>query len=157
MIGNDEVLLDPEYLKVSEITLNDFLCSFGGIYEYYSRKWAESQFLHYCAEDRHDQLYNEKFRFYKEDGGSDKMAEAKAKSHNDVVELRQAARRAKLTMQLIYGYLRALDKTHENAINLGYNVRREMDKLYPNEIKRRDVDQATQVDASYFNGSGVEA
>lgn len=150
-IGIEDVELSADNLKITEIGLNDYLCNFAAIYDYYSRKWSEAQYLHYVSEDKYDCLYCDKFRCYKEDGCSDKLAEARSKSNHEVIDARNAVRKAKLTMQLIYGYLRALDKSHENALNLGYNLRREMSHLF-SEVKDRNIDQITRAD-DYFKGN----
>jgi len=138
-IGDEEVILDPKHLEVDEVGLNEFLKNFASIYSYYNNKWARAQFIHYCAEDNADVKYSERFQFYKEnEAGSDKLVDAKAKTHPDVVQARQVSRNAKYAMQLLYVYLRALDKAHENALNLGYNIRKEMDKLFPKSISSTD-------------------
>jgi hypothetical protein len=134
-IGQEEVQLDPGNLQVNESNLNDFLSKFPGIYSYYNAKWVESQYIQYQTEDYYDEVYCKKFKFFK-DGSSDKLAEAQSKADDQVIEAKKEARKAKLNAQLLYGYLRALDKCFECAINLGYNMRREMDKLFPRDIKK---------------------
>lgn len=135
-IGDEEVVLDEKNLEVDESNLNEFLKNFASIYNYFNNKWAKAQYLHYCAEDNLDVKYGERFQFYKEnEGGSDKLVEAKVKSHPDVVAARSLARQSKYAMQLLYTYLRSLDKAQENALNLGYNIRKEMDKIFPQAIK----------------------
>lgn len=139
-INGEEVALDPADLEFSEANLNDFLCKLPARYAYYSAKWAEAQHLNYCCEDVQEGIYAQKFELYKNQGGSDKLADARASADKEVTDARRAARKAKLYMQEIYGYLRALDKAHENALNLGYNIRKEMDKIHPGIKKQRDFD-----------------
>ena len=145
-IGEDEVVLEPKHLEVSEVGLNDFLKTFAGIYSYYNTVWAKAQYINYCAEDNADLKYSERFQFYKEnEAGSDKLVDAKAKMHPDVIQAKQQARNSKYAMQLLYMYLKALDKAHDNALNLGYNVRKEMDKLFPQSIAGLDHDVVEKV------------
>lgn len=139
-IGEEEVSLDSANLEFSEANLNEFLCKLPALYAYYSAKWAEAQHHNYVCEDVQEAVFAQKFELYKNQGGSDKLADARATADPQVSDARRAARKAKLYMQEIYGYLRALDKAHENALNLGYNIRKEMDKLHPG-IKRRDLDK----------------
>lgn len=135
-LGEEEIDLDEDNLIVSESNMNEFLKKFAGIYNYYNNAWAKSQYLNHAAEDRYDALYNEKFTFYKENGGaSDKLAEAKAKANEEVQAAKKSVRNSKYIMQLLFTYLRALDKAQENALNLGYNIRKEMDKIFPQAIK----------------------
>ena len=139
-IGDDEVVLEEKHLLVDEVNLNEFLKKFASIYNYYNTMWANAQYLYYCADDNLDVKYGERFQFYKEnEGGSDKLVEAKVKSHPDVINARALSRQAKYAMQLLFTYLRAMDKAHENALNLGYNIRKEMDKLFPQSIKGTDT------------------
>lgn len=134
-LGAEEIVLDDDNLVVSEEGLNEFLCKFSSIYNYYSGKWAEAQYYHHMLEDQSETLYARKFEFYKNEGSTDKLAEARAKSNDEVVAAKAAARKAKLMMQKLNGYLRSLDKSHEDALNLGYNIRKEIDKVFPKEIK----------------------
>lgn len=140
-VGEEDVLLDDDNLRVSEEGLNEFLCKFAAVYNYYSGRWSEAQYYNYILEDHVETLYAKKFDFYKNEGSTDKLAEARAKSNEDVSNARLNARKAKLAMQRLHGYLRSLDKAHEDALNLGYNLRKEMDKMFPKDIKGRNVDE----------------
>ena len=134
-LGEEEIDLDESNLEISEVKMNDFLKNFAAKYNYYNHAWAKSQYLNHLAEDRYEAMYYEKFQFYKENGASDKLAEAKSKANEDVQATRKVVRNSKYIMQLLFTYLRALDKAQENALNLGYNIRKEMDKLFPQSIK----------------------
>ncbi len=152
-IGDTEVVLEEKHLAVDEVSLNEFLKKFASIFNYYSTMWAKAQYLHYVAEDKVDVTYGERFQFYKEnEGGSDKLVDAKVKSHPDVINARALARNAKYAMQLLNTYLRAMDKAHVNALNLGYNIRKEMDKIFPQSIKNVgsiDADVDKQLDEMF--------
>jgi predicted metal-dependent hydrolase len=140
-IGEEEVNLDPANLRFSEESLNDFLCKFAGIYAYYNQKWAEAQYINYCHEDRCEYLYSKKFEMYKQDNPV-ALAEAKAKADDEVKDAKMLARKTKLHMQELQGYLKALDKAHDNALNLGYNIRKEMGNLQSDiRFKGNDLDR----------------
>lgn len=145
-MNNEEIILDDTNLQFSEANLNDFLVRLPALYAYYSQKWAEAQHEHFCAEDQYESLYSAKFEIYKSDKASDKLAEARTMSDKDVMEAKNIARKAKFNMQSVYGYLKSLDKAHENALNLGYNLRKEMDKIHPGikSASVRDYDKELQ-------------
>lgn len=131
----EEINLDPARLQFTEATLNEFLKDFPSWYSYYSQVQSRAQLISSLYEDRYDQIYAEKFKFHKFEKASDKLAEASAKSDSDVIDALKQSRKAKQNLNYISGYLRALDKANQNALNLGYNIRKEMDKLGSNTIK----------------------
>lgn len=131
-INGEEVILDPKNLEISEANLNSFLSEFAAKYDYFSRRLCYAQKLLYRFEDAYEVTYAKKFEFYKEqESCSDKLAEAKAKSNDEVAKAKQAMRECKHRKDLLWNYLRSMDKAHEDALNLGYNIRKEMDKLHP--------------------------
>lgn len=134
-VGNEEVILDQDNLNVDEVTLNDFLKKFAGKYNYYNGAWAKAQFFNQLAEDAYEVILNQKFAYYKELGGSDKLAESKSKSDVEVVKAKSRTRDTRYVMELLRTYLRSMDKAHDDALNLGYNMRKEMDKIFPSYIK----------------------
>lgn len=136
IINGEEIILDSKDVKVSEATLNNFLSNFAAKYDYYSRRFALAQRLLHHYEDIYEACYAKKFEFYKEEGGcSDKLAEAKSKANEEVIKAKRNMREMKFRKDLIWSFLRTLDKAHENALNLGYNIRKEMDKIGVNAIK----------------------
>jgi hypothetical protein len=124
--NDEEVILDPEHVQFTEANLNEFLQKAPGWFSYYSAKQSMAQYVASLYEDMYDQKYSEKFRFYKAEGGSDKLAEASAKTDTEVVEMLKTVRKSKENLTHITGFLRALDKANQNALNLGYNLRKEM-------------------------------
>lgn len=130
----DTVVLNPEHVQFTEATLNEFLQKSPGWFSYYSAKQAQAQYIASLYDDEYDNLYSSKFRFYKAEGGSDKLAEASAKIDVEVVEALKRSRKAKENLNQITGFLRALDKANQNALNLGYNLRKEMQLSGTNRI-----------------------
>ena len=131
---DEEINLNPEHLQFTEATLNEFLKNSPSWFSYYSQIQSRAQLIATMYEDRHEQIYSEKFKIYKTEGGSDKFVEASAKTDPDVINALKNARKAKENLNCISGFLRALDKANQNALNLGYNMRKEMDKI-GNSIK----------------------
>lgn len=132
--SEDEVTLEPEHVQFTEATLNEFLQNAPGWFSYYSAKQARAQYIASLHDDKYEQVYSDKFRFYKAEGGSDKLAEASAKTDPEVVEALKRSRKAKENLTYITGFLRALDKANQNALNLGYNLRKEMQLSGGNRI-----------------------
>ena len=56
----------------------------------------------------------------------------------DSTEPFENARLAKHVAQKIAGFVKAIDKCHENALNLGYNLRRELNVLSNDKVKSLD-------------------
>jgi len=150
VLGED-VMLDSDLLEINEVNLNDFFSTFASKYSYYNQKWAEAQYVCHKAEDLHEIAYAKTFKQYKDDGGSDKYAEAKAKAHPEVIDAKSKVRAAKMNTQMLWVYIRSLDKAHENALNLGYNIRKEIEKLFPQEIKGTQVNQKKQLETEFDN------
>ena len=119
-VGESEVDLSATHLTVNEESLNDHMKSFASIYAYYNAQCVRAQFIQHITEDKYDQILSEKYQGYKENGdGSDKLCEAKAKVSDKVITALRNAREAKYIAQLMYAYMRSLDKAHECALNLG--------------------------------------
>lgn len=131
----EEVNLDPELMKFSEATLNQFLTKDAAVYSYYSSKLVDAQYFSDKYDEQADIVYSKKFQEFKEEGCTDKLADAKAKACNDVVDAKEKARLAKRNKDFIWNFLKALDKAHENALNLGYNIRREQQLFQNQQIK----------------------
>lgn len=130
-IGKKEVKLDENLLRFNETTLNDFYKTFGGIYNEYVQAAADATYLASCMEDIYDQTYSAKFQIFKYDGNTDKMSECKARTDADVKEALENMRIAKRNSMAITNFVRSLDKTYESSKELSYNLRKELDKLYP--------------------------
>lgn len=135
-LADKEIELNPEFLKFDEHTINAFLQNFAGNYNSYYEFHTDAQYVHSKYEDRYDAIYAEKFKEYREDSSSDKMAEMKTKADADVQEALDKVRLAKRNVNLIWGYLRSMDRSHEDAMQFCYNLRKEMDKLFPNFVKK---------------------
>ena len=137
-IGKEEVELDAAVMNFTEATLNEYLMKDAGTYSYYHQKWVDAQYLATKYEDNFETLYAKKFQECKEAGATDKLAEAMAKSNQEVVEAKDKARITKRAKDQLWGFLKSLDKAHENALNLGYNVRKEMTVLQHQGVKNLD-------------------
>jgi hypothetical protein len=130
-IGNEEVKLDPELLKFTDATINQFLQKYAALYDYYMQKHAEAKYIHGKFQDKHDAVSSEKFASIKEGmGGSDKLVEAKVKGDPEVQELAEKIRISGHHVDSLWGFLRSMDRAHEDAMQTCYNLRKELDKIY---------------------------
>lgn len=131
VLGKEEVKLDPTPLRFDESTLSNYLETEGSWYDYFGAKLADAEYLMQKYELAHDVVYSEKFKENKENGSSDKMAEAQAKCDPDVEAAKNTFIAAKHNVRLLQQHLRAWDKNHDNAMSRGHFLRKEMDKLTP--------------------------
>jgi hypothetical protein len=137
-LGKEEVTLDPSDLEFNEATLTEYMEKEGSFYNYYSQKTADAQAQVQLAKLNYDVKYAEKFKHYKPQGMSDKLAEAHAKSDNEVVMASKQIVAATRTCEKLKYYLKSWDKNHDNAQSVGYMLRKEMDKLNFEIKKSRD-------------------
>ena len=128
-IADREVTLDPSILKFDESTLTNYIQTEGGYYDNYGAYLALAEKALHLCEMQYDQVYTERFAEAKDNGGSDKLAEAKAKSDPEVINAREYVIEAKYKVKRLQQHLRAWDKNHDNAQSLGHMIRKEMDKL----------------------------
>lgn len=137
VLGKEEVKLDPTPLRFNEATLSDYLETEGSWYDYFGAKLADAEYLMQRYELAHDVAYSEKFKENKENGSSDKMAEAQAKCDPDVEAAKNTFLGSKHNVRLLQQHLRAWDKNHDNAMSRGHFLRKEMDKLSPSVYAAR--------------------
>jgi hypothetical protein len=133
-VGDEVVNLDEKNLNFDETTLTTYLQKEGGFYNNFGGYLAKAEYLLQYRELDHETEYADKFKMYKDEGGSDKLAEAKTESDPDVIEAKKKVIEAKYLVRQLVQHLKAWDKNHENAQSLGHHLRKEMDKL-SNEIR----------------------
>ncbi len=135
--------LDPANLEVDESVLNEFLKQFSSKYSYFNALHAKAQYLLGLAEDRLDAQAGVVFKTHKtNEGGSDNLVKSKVDCDDAVMMAKRDLREAKYKSQLIYGYLRSLEKSFDVCLNLCYNVRKEISKIFPQHVKyTEDIDQ----------------
>lgn len=114
-VNGKEVVLDLDALAFDEVNLSEWLNKAGASYAYYSSMLA-------IAENEYEVKFNAKFIEYKDQGGTDKLAESRAKVDEDVAQ-------ARLNYKLLQQYVRAWDKAHSAAQSRSYYLRQEMNKL----------------------------
>ena len=121
--------VNPDSLRFNESNLSQYIQTEAGYYDNFGAYLSLAEKNLQNCELRHEKLMNERFVESKESGGSDKLAEAKAKCDPDVVSLKEKLNDAKYVVNRLKQHLRAWDKNHDNAQSLGHMQRKLMDKL----------------------------
>lgn len=156
------VEIDPEFLRFDETTLNQYIQKEAGYYDNFGAYLSLAEKNLQNKEVLHEKLASERFVEAKEAGGSDKLAEAKAKADPDVVVLKEEMVEARYVVNRLKQHLRAWDKNHDNAQSLGHMQRKIMDKLHADIIGRfglgntpgqDGLDQAIEDTVQAFNES----
>ena len=135
-IGGREVILNSDNLKFSDATLNQYIQTESGFYDYFGACLAMAERDLQNKDLCHEKLFADRFTEAKDCGGSDKYAEATAKKDPEVVDLKQKCVDAKYIVKRLQQHLRAWDKNHDNAQSLGHMLRKTMDKLNAEIISR---------------------
>lgn len=129
-----EVTLNPENLRFDEHTLSQYLQVESGYYDNFGAYLALAEKNLQNKEIVYERLLAERFVEAKENGGSDKLAEAKAKADQTVNDMRQAVVEAKYVVNRLKNHLKAWDKNHDNAQSLGHTIRRQMQTMREDTI-----------------------
>jgi len=128
-IGKHEVIIDSSRLKFDDATLSKYMEEEAGWYDYYGAMLAIAERHLALLDAKHEKIYGERFAENKDMGGSDKLAEARAKSDQDVSDLKTQMADAKFKVSRLKQHLRAWDKGHDNAQSMGHMQRKAVDKL----------------------------
>ena len=128
-LNGQEVILDTDRLRFDERTINVFMDNLAVWYDYFSQRCVEAEILY-------DMAYAQAFEEAKDDGATEKLADARAKI---------AATPDKLKWKKLQQHLRAWDRAHDNAQSRGHMIRKEMDKLNT-EIMFKNAHIEEQVD-----------
>lgn len=128
-LGEEIVILDADLMKFNEHTLSHYMETESGWYDYYGQKLALAEYIMQKLELSYDVMYGERFKEHKDNGCTEKLAEANSKSDSDVVRAKKEYLEAKYHVRLLQNHIRAWDRSHENAQSRGHFLRKEMDKL----------------------------
>lgn len=144
-IGGQEITLDNSRLSFNEASLNEFMQNLALWYDYFSQKLAEAEAILAFKEFEHEVLFSSYYEKNKEEGCTDKLAEANAKKEESVCEAKKEIIGAKHKVTLLKQHLKAWDKAHENAMSRGHMVRKEMDKLHTDIVFKNKEDRVNQI------------
>lgn len=144
-LGGQEIILDNSRLAFNEISLNNFMENLALWYDYFSQKLAEAEAILAYKEYEHDVLFSACYEKSKEEGCTDKLAEANAKKDTGVCDAKKEIIGAKHKVTLLKQHLKAWDKAHENAMSRGHMVRKEMDKLNTDIVFKNKDDRVLDV------------
>jgi hypothetical protein len=128
-LSGEEIVLDNSRLAFNSSNLSLFMENLSLWYDYFSQKLAEAEALLAYKEYEYDVAFAKKYEESKEQGCTDKLAEAAAKKNEEVCHAKKDVISCKYKVMLLKQHLRAWDKAHENAQSRGHMIRKEMDKL----------------------------
>ena len=154
-IDGTDVELDPKRLCFTDASLPKFMEELSLWYDYYSSKFAKAEEILANLETRQKTAYFTRFIEGKREVGSDKAAEAFAKTHPEVTALNELVDKAASNVNQMKEYIRALDKAHQMGQNRGHMIRKEMDKLNGNyyntqsPYESNDTNVADKLDAIF--------
>lgn len=124
-----EVVVDPEKLFFDEDSLNAYIQTEGGHYDNFGSYLALAEKNLQNKEVHYEKVYSERFVEAKDDGSSDKMAEAKAKCDPVAVLVKEQIIDARYIVNRLKNHLKAWDKNHDNAQSCGHMLRKQLDKM----------------------------
>ncbi len=149
-----KVHVDSENLKFDEQSLSNYIQLEGGYYDNFGAFLALAERFMQNREARYEKLYNERFIEAKDNGGSDKLAEAKAKADSDVADLKQEIISARYIVNRLKNHLKAWDKNHDNAQSMGHTLRKQLDRLHGENIYGDHGYQGSTYDKDIANTVG---
>lgn len=129
-LGDRKIALDPKNLEFDEHSINEFLKKFAGKYNDYNNAFADAQYVCGQIDDMIEKVSAAKAVQFKMEGGSDKLVENRVDSDPEVIALMEKKRICDRKKSLISGYLKSLDRAHDDCSTLAVNVRREIEKIF---------------------------
>ena len=147
-VGTQIVTLDPKRLIFNEATVGRWLEEAGAWYAYFARQLADAEYIKDSCDAIYETKYSSLFSGHKENGCSDKLADANAKSDPEIEECKNRIARAKHTVKNLQQHLRAWDKAHDSAQNRGNTLRKEMERqFFESTLKvKQDADMEGKID-----------
>ena len=124
-----EVIINSEFLRFDENTLGRYIQDESGYFDNFGASLALAERNLQNKEMYHERIYSERFVEAKENGSTEKLAEAKSKADSDVVSAKQDVIEARYAVNRLKQHLKAWDKSHDNAQSMGHMLRKTMDKL----------------------------
>lgn len=138
-VGDQEVVLDNSRLLFNETNLNVFMENLSLWYDYFSQRLAEAEALLSFKEHEYEVLYSSAYEKFKDEGCTDKLADANAKKFEKVSNMKKEIISAKHKVTLLKQHIKSWDKAHENAQSRGHMIRKEMDKLNTDIVSKSDM------------------
>ena len=128
-IGDVDVDLDPNRLLFNETTLSQFQDRLATWYDHFGEMYCTADYYHSLAKENSEVVFARVYAEKKEEGATEKQADAQARTHLEVMAAKKLVLQAKRKKEQISQHLKAWDKAHENAKNRGFMISKEMDKL----------------------------
>jgi len=126
-VGGVDFELDNSKMDFNEQTLLEYFHTEGMIYSYLGNMLNTLEKAFKLASNKYDSKYYSMFKYFKNEGASDKLAEASSKCDPEVETLKDKLVELEAGVNLLKMHLKAWDKNHENAQSAGHQIRKEMD------------------------------
>lgn len=152
-LEDEQIVLDPKRFQFNDASLSKFMEDVSIWYDYYSSKGAKAEKLLMDAEKVYGKEYLDRFTEAKQDGTSDKGADAMSRTDPNVELAQEKINKYKSAVKQLKEYQKSFDKAHSMAQNRGYMIRKEMEKLN-SDIYHSRGDTTNQIDVSDIIGKG---
>ncbi len=151
-LGEEVVILNPDDLRFNDRTIHEFFEQVSGRIDYIGRALADADALYLLREREVESLYLSKFRYWKEEGKSDKVAENYAKADPDVQQGKLVSIAARNNKLLLQHHLQALQAARSQANNRAGFMKFEAGRLNLGTYSHEMDDQVNQIvkDASAY-------
>lgn len=125
-----ETTINSEFLRFDETTLSSYIQTEAGYIDNFGGSLALAEKNLQNKEMYHERIYSERFIEAKENGSTEKLAEAKSKADPDVLSAKKDVIDARYIVNRLKNHLKAWDKSHDNAQSMGHMQRKLIDKLH---------------------------
>lgn len=140
-VYGNQVVMDRENLIIEdEVDVHEILKNSAAEYSDFSARYAEAVCEKKLAEEEARAVEAAKFIEFRDGGGTEKTSEMRARCSVEVVEARRAMVEAECRANKLMGWLQSMRERHDNALNLGYNIRSEMKMIGQDTIYRGQQD-----------------
>jgi len=136
-----EISLDTSAMIFNEATLSEFLMKEAVYYDHLGRAYAELDAVYQMRKLEVEEVQARAFDRHKSEGGSDKLCQSRADTEQEVLDAKKKMVGAQMNAKMVQQHLRAWDRAHENANNIGHTIRKEMDKLGGDIRERNDTEE----------------
>lgn len=138
-IESHTITLDPGLLRFNEVNLSDYVQTEAAYVDNFGYYLTMAEKSLQNKQVMYEKIFSERYAEYKEHC-TDKQAEAKAKSDDDVVAFRKEVIEAQYIVKRLQRHLNAWDLNHDNAKSMGYRLCKEIDKLNSEIYARSHMD-----------------
>lgn len=146
-IGEKEVILDVNLMAFNEHNLSEYIEKEAAWFDYFGAMLADAEFYMHRMQVEYDKIYSQKYAEAKDNGATEKRAEAAAQVNDDVIKAKMDLIESKHNVKLLQQHLMAWKMSHDNAQSRGHTLRKEMDILNRDIRGQRDENLDDKIDS----------